>query len=623
MTTRENTRKSLLWCLAIVSSLCITSTTPAQPEVLLRMIPPLETLELDQLPEEIVLIARVNIEGVQFAWTMQGPGAFEGDVASRKVFYRPPAHLATASAEVVITVTATDEQGESTQEQVMFTLHDPNPQPPDDQAEITPTVAVEETPVVRPDPQVGKLLRTADAYFDRTFYTEPENNNALSFYQQALELDPQNEHARARIRKMADDYKMWAETAENQNNEADAQRYYDRYLFMAAYIVEELGDQTILDDLNAVHLKLKGELYAEVSGLSQPTPTPTPTPTVHSEPTPTATTPSEPTPTSTVSPEPTQTAETEIDDDLMQRPGNLYAVVIGAGSYQDAALAPMPTAERNAKALAQLLTDADYGGIPDEQLRLLRGDEATEYRVKHAVGVWAREQASVDDAVLVYYAGQGRLAQESSYWLTYDADADDLYATTMNQADIVDMFARLRTERLMVLFDAVYEPANGQMQAANDPALPWKRLAEDSGAMIVAAAGNLFAETLRQGLEGQADENDDGAIDAAEVWTYLEQALSSDSSAAGPQLYGQPLSDVPVTFDAAKLREIQDARDAEERTKAFEAKQQKLIEIYRSGTISADHFKKALDILKSETYDQILEDFLDGTLPVEIFNETF
>src|SRR4051812_19993561 len=52
-------------------------------------------------------------------------------------------------------------------------------------------------------------------------------------------------------------------------------------------------------------------------------------------------------------------------------PAGPFVVVVGAGQFQDAAIDPRPTADVDARALFDLLTDPKYLGVPAERARLL------------------------------------------------------------------------------------------------------------------------------------------------------------------------------------------------------------------------------------------------------------
>ncbi len=106
--------------------------------------------------------------------------------------------------------------------------------------------------------KITPLLKQADAYFDRQWFTTPEKTNAFDLYLEVLRLDPANAHALQQIQKMREAYKSWAERAERQGNPQKALRYYRSYLKITP------NDDAILDKVIAL--------------AATPTPFPTATP---------------------------------------------------------------------------------------------------------------------------------------------------------------------------------------------------------------------------------------------------------------------------------------------------------------------------------------------------------
>jgi len=183
----------------------------------------------------------------------------------------------------------------------------PTPLPP------TPT-ALPPTPTPRPPTppptpsEIEQLLKQADTYFDKRWFLTPEETNAFDVYQEVLEIDPTNRHAREKLRDMMRTYKAWGDSNYNKTNYSKAQTFYQRSLKIAQYLVEDLGDQSIIQEFQEVQKQLQA-LEATPTPSPMPTPMPTqtpllPTPTPVPTPTPT---PRPPTPTPFPTPTPTPT----------------------------------------------------------------------------------------------------------------------------------------------------------------------------------------------------------------------------------------------------------------------------------------------------------------------------
>lgn len=260
----------------------------------------------------ITITARVDSEDVQFTWTLEGPGQIEEDTPPRKAFFRPPEQLATESAEATITVSATDARGDTARDSITFTLHSARATvtatPPKLPPTPTPTQA---------SPEIMQLLNTADAYFQRTFYTEPEGRNALSLYKQVLERDPGNQHALEKIYTMADNYKLWGERDDRQQEYLRARQYYERYLLIAEYLRTTYYAPQVTQGIHVVQQRLQQlELLAPPPTHPTSLPSPPILPTATPTPTPSPLPPT-PTPTPTVKPTPTPTVS--LVDQLLER----------------------------------------------------------------------------------------------------------------------------------------------------------------------------------------------------------------------------------------------------------------------------------------------------------------
>jgi len=127
----------------------------AAPIVSIRVVPEQTTINLKTDRQPRTLIARVNLEGVSYAWTLKGgPGRLDGDLSSRKITYLPPENLAE-SATVTISVKAAEERAGSATAQIVFTLL------PTKKAAPTPTV----TPTISSKQHESSKIKRKAFYF--------------------------------------------------------------------------------------------------------------------------------------------------------------------------------------------------------------------------------------------------------------------------------------------------------------------------------------------------------------------------------------------------------------------------------------------------------------------------
>lgn len=93
-----------------------------------------------------------------------------------------------------------------------------------------------------------ELLAQADEYFQKERYTTPQSGNAFHFYRLVLTTDPDNPHARKRIYEMMSIYQRRGAELEEKNPKK-AREYYDRYLRLAKYAANHLGDKSLTDEI--------------------------------------------------------------------------------------------------------------------------------------------------------------------------------------------------------------------------------------------------------------------------------------------------------------------------------------------------------------------------------------
>jgi hypothetical protein len=92
-----------------------------------------------------------------------------------------------------------------------------------------------------------------------------------------------------------------------------------------------------------------------------------------------------------------------------------YALLIGVSEYADAAW-NAPTAERDARRLAETLADPQLSAYPPGQVELLAGAQATREAIVQALGRTAA-RVGPDDIALIVFTGHGALGDDGLYYL--------------------------------------------------------------------------------------------------------------------------------------------------------------------------------------------------------------
>ena len=217
--------------------------------------------------------------------------------------------------------------------------------------------------------------------------------------------------------------------------------------------------------------------------------------------------------------------------------GRFFALVIGNGQYEN--LPPVPSAERDAKAMEALLRD-QYGF----QVTLLLN--AKNDKILSTLYALSQNLAENDNLV-VFYAGHGRrdLRNRRGWWLPADAVADsDAKTNWLPNQEVSDRLALIPARHILVLADASYvgditrgapEPEPQRMSAAQwskyvDSTKRRKaRLVLSSGAdgPLAGPAGQTsrFTATLINVLQRQK-----GVFPASRIHREVVDALMADGS---------------------------------------------------------------------------------------------
>ncbi len=142
------------------------------------------------------------------------------------------------------------------------------------------------------------------------------------------------------------------------------------------------------------------------------------------------------------------------------RLGNYRALVLGIDDYPYLAPAgARATSVADAQAVAQLLLDR-YG------FSVTTVGNATRRTMFDQLAK-LRAQVTVDDRLLLYYAGRCQVDEGTgrSYWLPADARANDP-ATWIATAELADQLQAMKAGHVLVLADTCYAPSGPYAQAA-------------------------------------------------------------------------------------------------------------------------------------------------------------
>lgn len=227
-----------------------------------------------------------------------------------------------------------------------------------------------------------------------------------------------------------------------------------------------------------------------------------------------------------------------------------WALVIGVSKYPKLPGGQqLQFADRDAEAFADALKKT---GVPQDNIRLLTGQQATSSAIKSALGNWLARASSPDDKVYIFFSGHGLVEKEfgESYFLAFDSDIKDPYSTAISITEISNALSRrIKARQALIIADAVkrdlFPPDADGPADTNAFVKSFNQIAESRpGTSVILASSpgefsregqrwggyGVFTKFLSDSLAGGGDLNSDGAITTGEMFDFLSAKVSEDTS---------------------------------------------------------------------------------------------
>ena len=323
--------------------------------------------------------------------------------------------------------------------------------------------------------------------------------------------------------------------------------------------------------------------------------------------------------------------------------GKYYAVVIGIGKHQDDRIPKLKYTTVDAESIYNILTDPQHGNFPKNQVKLLIDEQATDNNIKSAIGTWLRRNTRKDDTVIIFFAGHGAPEDEKTYWVTYNANIDDLYGTALSNDEIADMLDRVEAKKMIAFLDSCYSAATVHRTDRKRGVIivkdPFQKFKGKGRVVITSSDGEeqsleidkfghgVFTYHLAKALKGEADENKDGYVELDEVWDYIKYRVTDTARRHGssqtPIIDGSYSAGIVLSKHPERLRELELEAEREKKEKELESKIAKLTELYSKGELTDSQFDKAVKILESGEKNKLLEKFLSDKISVTTFKRAF
>jgi len=266
-----------------------------------------------------------------------------------------------------------------------------------------------------------------------------------------------------------------------------------------------------------------------------------------------------------------------------QAGGVKRAVVIGVSKFQNEHIPPLQYAHADAAAFAAFLQSKGGGSLPDNRLKLLTNEQATQGQMAAAL-TWLMEESEEGDTAIIYFSGHGDMETQTmanhGFLLTYDAPASTYMAggafPVFYLQSVMQTLSTQKKVQVMLVTDACHAgklagSANQGTQAtaqllaeqfANEARLLSCQPNEysEEGAHWGGGHG-VFTYFLLDGLMGLADANQDGNITLLELQRFLEDEVPNAVSPKSqiPLVFGNKGMKV-ATVDAPTLAALQQTR---------------------------------------------------------------
>lgn len=235
-----------------------------------------------------------------------------------------------------------------------------------------------------------------------------------------------------------------------------------------------------------------------------------------------------------------------------------YALIVGVAEYQNLdASKQLRFPESDAEAMYRVLISQEGGAFPAENVRFLKGAQATLANVRRELEEWLPSVAQPQDRVVVYFAGHGFVKDGKGFLAPWDVDPARLDETAYPMAALGEVLAtRVKAQWKVLLSDACH---SGKINAeTTNEALEQQFKALPSNFLTLTATTEreqsfedpnlstgfgFFTYFLVQAFRGYADNDPcDGRITADELIEYVrsnvrryarERQLSQTPTARG------------------------------------------------------------------------------------------
>ena len=274
-----------------------------------------------------------------------------------------------------------------------------------------------------------------------------------------------------------------------------------------------------------------------------------------------------------------------------QTGGQTYALLVGISKYAKPELT-LQFANADASVFGKLLESPRGGSVPNANILLLTDERATTAAVRNGFQDFLKRRAGKNDTVVIVIAGHGTVeipGSKKAFILTYDSDPQDLTSTALAVDELQWLFEEQlgKVGRVLLFVDVCKAGTVGTIHNTTVSSNV-QQLGDIQGDLFGLLASRprevslegpefggghgVFSYYVIKGLEGAADANQDGVVDADELIKYVsDQVPMATANKQHPREFGtydnmMRLSDtrkpgIDVARNDAHWRVILDSRN--------------------------------------------------------------
>ncbi|HEX5230158.1 MAG TPA: tetratricopeptide repeat protein [Bryobacteraceae bacterium] len=235
--------------------------------------------------------------------------------------------------------------------------------------------------------------------------------------------------------------------------------------------------------------------------------------------------------------------------------GQTYALLVGISKYAKPDLS-LQYANADAAVFSKLLESPLGGAVPSDNVLLLTDEKATTAAVRNGFQDFLKRRAGKNDTVVILIAGHGTVDNKDAFILTYDSDPQDLKSTALGVDELQSLFEdQLNKVGRVLLFVDVCKAGTVGTIHNTTVASNVQQLGDVQGDLFGLLASRprevslegpefggghgVFSYYVIKGLEGAADANHDGVVDADELIKYVsDQVPMATANKQHPREFG-------------------------------------------------------------------------------------